>query len=455
MSRLRIYLGGLGSVAAGATAILAAGTSSGAGHKTNRTPSKAELVALGRALFNDRSLSNPPGLACVSCHSPETGFTYPNSRINAKSGLALGAASGRFGHRKPPSVAYSPFMPRGIPHFDEKAQAYLGGLFWDGRAANSFEQIEFPLTDPDEMNNSRNRHAALDFVVRSLRRGPTSALFRTTFGLKAFSRSSKDVMKLAAQAIVAFEESDEVSPFTSKFDAYLEGKAELSPPEQLGMRFVTGTLDGRPNSLPFKRSMHCMDCHGGSASTTIYKPLWSNGCYANLGVPRNPASPRTELDRGLGAFLYANLGFPNMPLTPVDPLRIDGAFRAPTLRNVAKRPSDEFTKCYMHNGYFKNLKDVVHFYNTRNLTTVAGEIIDFTRPNPYAGLKGKPLWPKPEYWPYDSLINASGKAPGRAGGQTPIMDLDASQIGNLRLTPTQEDAIVSFLKTLDDGYFRR
>ena len=38
----------------------------------------------------------------------------------------------------------------------------------------------------------------------------------------------------------------------------------------------------------------------------------------------------------------------------------------PTLRNVDKRPRPDFIKAYGHNGYFKSLKEIVHFYNTRD-----------------------------------------------------------------------------------------
>jgi cytochrome c peroxidase len=93
----------------------------------------------------------------------------------------------------------------------------------------------------------------------------------------------------------------------------------------------------------------------------------------------------------------------------------------------------------MHNGYFKSLKDVVHFYNTRNLTSKKGEVIDFTKTNPYSGLQGKPLWPAPEFPSAATLQNPSG-LPGSPAGQ----------VGNLGLTPQEEDDLVAFLKTLTD-----
>ena len=85
-----------------------------------------------------------------------------------------------------------------------------------------------------------------------------------------------------------------------------------------------------------------------------------------------------------------------------------GKHKVPTLRNVDKRPAPGFVKAFMHNGYFKSLKDVVHFYNTRD---VAG-----------AG------WPAPEV----------------------AANVNTAEMGNLGLTAAEEDAIVEFMRTLTD-----
>ena len=108
-----------------------------------------------------------------------------------------------------------------------------------------------------------------------------------------------------------------------------------------------------------------------------------------------------------------------------------GLFKAPTTRNVDRRPHPKFVKAYMHNGVFTSLELVVHFYNTRNLTTQPGEVIDFTKPNPYGGLVGTPLWPKPEV--LENLQNAAGLTPAQAAamgvaGNTPTN----GQVGNLQ-----------------------
>ena len=129
-------------------------------------------------------------------------------------------------------------------------------------------------------------------------------------------------------------------------------------------------------------------------------------------MPRNPANPfygqdkafnpdgKAWVDPGLGGYLqtveaYKSLAAANR-----------GKHRTPTLRNVDKRPSPGFVKAFMHNGYFKSLKDVVHFYNTRD---VAG-----------AG------WPAPEV----------------------AANVNSTEMGDLGLTGDEEDAIVDFMKAL-------
>jgi cytochrome c peroxidase len=188
--------------------------------------------------------------------------------------------------------------------------------------------------------------------------------------------------------------------------------------------------------------------------------LWTSSAYLNTGIPKNPNNPfYTEtdsvsnpagynpdgaayIDVGLGDFLYPSLGLPvgnngSGNNGSGDFLAINGTFKTPTLRNVDLRPSRDFVKCYGHNGFFKSLQQIVHFYNTRNLTSVPGEVIDFTQPNPYAKIRGKPLWPKPEYPSPTTLVNPTGQA---------------GQIGNLGLSPAQEADIVNFMSTLSDGY---
>jgi cytochrome c peroxidase len=91
---------------------------------------------------------------------------------------------------------------------------------------------------------------------------------------------------------------------------------------------------------------------------------------------------------------------------------------------VDKRPSPGFVKVYGHNGYFRSLKEIVHFYNTRDILPVCKQ-----------GDPGERVtcWPLPET----------------------ALNMNTEEMGNLRLTDTEEDAIVAFMKTLNDEEPRR
>jgi cytochrome c peroxidase len=229
-------------------------------------------------------------------------------------------------------------------------------------------------------------------------------------------------------AISAYEFSPEVSPFTSKYDYVQAGKDQFTSQENLGYEL-------------FRSKARCDECHrdGGPGE----EPLFTDSTASNLGVPRNPRlqfyyegqpdklgySPNPAgaayVDTGVGSFLrtlrsdsgHLNPDSEWIKLAP----KFDGKIQVPTLRNVDMRPTPSFVKAYMHNGYFKSLKEVVHFYNTRDVL-----------PECEAGDPGEKFtcWPAPE-----DLINVNKR-----------------QLGNLRLTDQEEDALVAFLKTLTDGY---
>jgi cytochrome c peroxidase len=110
------------------------------------------------------------------------------------------------------------------------------------------------------------------------------------------------------------------------------------------------------------------------------------------------------VDLGLGGFLMS-AGYPPEVYEPEF-----GKQKVPTLRNVDLRPSPDFVKAYTHNGVFKSLEDVVHFYNTRDVLE----------------------WPPPEV----------------------PENVNSDELGDLGLTPEEEAAVVAFLKTLSDGFVR-
>lgn len=430
-------------------------------------------ATLGQQLFFDASLSTPIGQSCGSCHSPDTGFRFPNSDINHDFGVATGAVPTRFTSRSVPTISYAAFVLHGPPHavgfsagpHPRGEAAFAGGLFWDGHADGLEDQARLPFLHPNEMNNLTHNLGDPALVVQKLMSGPNADLFRSVYGDDVFSRPTDEIYTDIVEAIAAYERTPEVSPFSSKYDAWLIGQATLTPEEFDGLCLMTGSSTGRPSGPPFHKNAQCIACHIIGDFPEEGPFIWSDFTFANIGVPKNLDNPfyaQTDatsnpvgynpqgenfIDLGLGDFLYPLNALPPGNMGPGsnglgDFLAINGAFRVQTLRNVDKRPDAAFVKPYMHNGVFKNLRDVVHFYNTRNLTTAPGEVIDFTQKNPYADLIGVPLWPTPELPSPDSMENPTG-----------LSSADGGQVGNLGLTAEEEDHIVQFLKTLSDGYF--
>ena len=360
---------------------------------------------LGKALFFDSNLSTPAGQSCAACHAPDTGFTGPDSAINATGAVYEGAVAGRFGNRKPPASAYA--GDSSILHFDEGDGTFVGGMFWDGRATGwslgdpLAEQAQGPFLNPLEQNN-----ASPADVVGKVAQSAYAGLFKAVWGPDSLSLNPTNVplaYERIARSIAAYERSKEVNPFSSKFDAYVEGKAKLTKQEKEGFRL-------------FLKKGKCANCHVVGPGKSSEQPLFTDFTYDNLGFPKNPANPfytmppqfnpagTNWIDFGLGGFLgsvpdYAAYAPENL-----------GRQKVPTLRNVDKRPYPGFVKAYGHNGYFKSLKEIVHFYNTRDVVAAN--------------------WPPPEV---PETVNHT-------------------ELGNLGLTDAEEDAIVAFLQTLSDGY---
>jgi cytochrome c peroxidase len=270
---------------------------------------------------------------------------------------------------------------------------WVGGMFWDGRATGErlgdplAEQAQGPFLNPKE----QALHAPGD-VIAVIKASEYFDLFEKVYG--AGSLDEEDAYDNVGYAIAAYERSDEVNPFSSKYDAWLAGKAKLTAEEKLGRAMFQGK--GK-----------CYLCHLIKGK----QPLFTDFTYDNLGMPKNPVNPATIADPtwadpGLGGFLKSI----NNPTWEANL----GKHKVPTLRNVALSPPG-IEKSYGHNGYFKSLEEVVHFYNTRDV--------------PGAEWNGMP-WPAPE-------VSAN---------------LNTAEMGDLGLSAKEEAAIVAFMKTLSDGY---
>jgi cytochrome c peroxidase len=376
---------------------------------------------LGKALFFDANLSTPSGQACAACHGPDVGWTGPDQDINLHGSVYEGAVQGRFGNRKPPSAAYAPFSP--LFHRDATGN-FAGGNFWDGRATGerlgnpAADQAQGPFLNPLEQNNS-DPSAVCQKVLESSFAGQVvgrsySELFDQAFGPGSLDcNDASATYDRIALAIAAFEASREVSPFSSKYDTYLTREAALTKQERRGLKLFEGKAK-------------CSACHSTQNGHNA-QPLLTDFTYDNIGVPKNPENPFYNMkgfnplgadwvDLGLGGFLKNRPDFIQFADENT------GKQKVPTLRNVDKRPSLSFVKAYMHNGAFKSLKEVVHFYNTRDVLPDC-----HTASGPKPGIN---CWPAPEV----------------------AANLNRTELGSLGLSDEDEDAIVAFLRTLTDGY---
>ena len=386
-----------------------------AGAVAAQAPYLTPKEQLGKNIFFDTNLSSPAGQACAACHAPEVGFTGPHSDINATGAVYPGAVPTRFGNRKPPAANYADGP---ILHYDAADEVWVGGTFWDGRATGwrlgdpLAEQAQGPFLNPVEQNMASPRDVCLEIQA-----SPYAYLFDEVWGVGSLDCDGdvSGTYERIARSISAYEKSAEVNPFTSKYDYYLAGMAKLTGQEKKGLRLFNG------------KAM-CSQCHLSEPGPDGSPPMFTDFTYDNLGVPRNPENPfytmpswinpdgAAWVDYGLGAFLAAAGYGPEVYEQEL------GKQKVPTLRNVDLRPDKSFVKAYGHNGYFKSLKSIVRFYNTRDVMGPCDG-----RKNPKEGIN---CWPAPE-------------AP---------MNVNTDELGNLGLRPDEEDALVDFLKTLTDGY---
>ena len=418
-----------------------------------------QIELLGKAMLYDKQLSVNRNEACAFCHMPSTGFTGPVSELNRTTGSYPGSVRTRFSERKPQTHSYAPLSP--VLHYNAGQDDLVGGNFWDMRATGrrlgnpAAEQAEGPPTNPVEMGLPDIACA----VYRASQR-PYRALFESVWGPQAFAIAWPDNAEAVcnqpgppapddpapvhlgpldrgraattfdqmAQSIAGYESSHEVTAFSSKYDAVQAGKAKFTPQEQAGYDL-------------FRGKANCNACHrdGGPGED----PLFTDFTASNIGTPANPLLPyyaegapdqrgyvanrngASFVDFGVGGFL-AN-GHPLSQPSTVDARwqhlvpQTRGRFQVPTLRNVDKRPNDGFVKAFGHNGYFKSLKEIVHFYNTRDV---------LPRCAPDDPRESTGCWPAPEE----------------------TANMNKTRVGHLGLSDAEEDAIVSFMQTLTDGF---
>lgn len=451
------------------------------------------MVNLGKFLFNDRALSKPVGQSCASCHSPSTGFTSPRHAINKFGAVVHGAVARRAGNRKPPTVAYVTFSE----NFSVENGRPGGGTFWDGRATGeavtadifpshwdpqlsaifatllgpAVDQAMGPLLNDVEQN--------LDSPMQLCNRIRTSMPFGMWFAawnepLTCQPAVAELVHKRAAFAIAMFESSPEVNAFSSKWD----WAADLAMAEH-GEVAAPLTLFNDQENLGFALyQANCTSgCHIGKVvQNDIERELFTKprARFANIGVPRNEDNPFYGMDRLTNdngdiinpqGVMWTDLGVAGRDEDGIpgsDFVGREGHFKTPTLRNVGKKPGPHFIKAYTHNGYFKSLENLVHFYNTRDMKQSCEEMFNLSvdPANPMTLSDAEAMvfdcWPTAEV--QETLTNCDDASNHckvtLLAGQSYDSYCDSPEskrdLGNFCMTEEDEAALVAFLHTLTD-----
>jgi cytochrome c peroxidase len=341
------------------------------------------VEALGEALFFDVNLSKNRTQSCATCHDPAAGFADPRGPVS------LGDDGTSLGDRTAPTAGYAMMTPP----FEQLAEdAWRGGMFWDGRAADLADQAGGPPLNPIEMGMPDKASV----VDRLLEREDYVAAFKAFYGA-AIWEDTEGAYAAMTQAIAAFESTEEFAPFDSKYDRFLRGEVELTKEEELGRLLFFS-----------EQFTNCNQCHQLRTSPIAADEPFTNYEYHNIGVPANTAlraeNGVTGVDWGL-----VNNGAVRDP-------KAGGRFKTPTLRNVA------VTGPYMHNSVFEELRTVILFYNKYNTPDPARQI------NPETGEQ----WRQPEI-PMTLSVTELTHGPA----------LDDQRV----------DALVAFLKTLTDARY--
>jgi cytochrome c peroxidase len=363
------------------------------------------------------------------------------------------------GFRNTPSLMYASFTP---PFSIEDGP--VGGFFRDGRASSLATQARQPFVSPFEMANKD----AAELVSRLQRSTITLQAFINAYGQSALNEPQAALRDIGL-ALAAYETEDpSFHPFTSKFDYWQQGRAQLTSKEREGLELFNNPGKG-----------NCTACHPSQIQGYSSHPLFTDFTYDNIGVPRNwsiPANTPGAASPISGAPLATVLSPVDVPSDaeyahydlglcgPLQPAADDGLarpdlsastslcglFKVPTLRNIA------VTAPYFHNGGFNTLRQVVEWYVTRDINNNTGN-----NPNPAAaGLAGNPYVTIGTFYTtadgspdlfefndlpadYDANVNVGEvpyTPPTFGGGQAPT------------LTSAEIDAIVAFLCTLTDGF---
>lgn len=271
-------------------------------------PLTEEGIELGRYLFYDGRMSgrtHPDSLmSCATCHIQanafEAGFDHPRFH----GGIVSGINGMQTRHV---------MLPLFNLVWNHSGYGWNGFIYPQNpnpHMRNIEDFVRVAVMAEDEMDADTTKVKQL---FQSLEGYPE--LFYKAFG------SNRITFRNIERAVAQFVRT--LVSANSRFDRYLRGEIQLNPSELRG--FVLFTTE---------EGADCFHCHGGGGN-----PLFTTNLFYNNGKDT--------------IFEHLNDRF-SITGNPMH----TGAFRAPSLRNIA------LTAPYMHDGRFSTLDEVIDFYST-------------------------------------------------------------------------------------------
>jgi cytochrome c peroxidase len=304
-----------------------------------QTPAK---IALGNKLFHDKRFSSDGTVSCATCHDAAKAFT--DSPLSVSEGIVNPQGTGKLtGTRNAPTVVNAAYFPL---------------LFWDGRSPSLEDQSQHPFVNPVEMGLKNHEP-----ILKIVRTDPDYVkAFKEVFDKTGEQITLQEVIK----AIASFERT--LVAGDSPFDRYYFGgdKNAMTPAQIQG--FAVFLNEGR-----------CVSCH----TIEQNQALFTDGRFHNIGIGINRI--QQEVPSLAGAFLKAKAEGVDVDVAVLSDRKTSelgrfavtetldelGAFKTPTLRNVA------LTAPYMHDGSLKTLKEVVTHYNNGGVTQKGDRVNDY------------------------------------------------------------------------------
>jgi len=321
-------------------------------------PMTAQKVELGRFLFYDKRLSGNQTFSCATCHQQKLGFTDANT-------TAIGSTGQHHPRRASTltNVGYDTVLTWSNPLQRKLEKQMLMPMFGE-------HPVELGLAGHDKELISRLK---------------SDERYRRLFPAAFPDKQDPFTLESVTKAIASFERT--MISLSSPYDRYRYG----------GDTNAISASAKRGEALFFGEKLECFHCHGGinfSDSSADTRTRLARVAFHNTGLYNLGAD---------GGYPADNTGLYEFTRDPKDM----GAFKVPTLRNVAVRAP------YMHDGSVKDLNAVLDHYSAGGRTIAAG---------PYAG----------------------------DGSRNPHKDV---VLKGFTLTPQDRSDLIEFLKSLTDDSF--